>query len=109
MDLFEELQIKTQQLDTCIKSLRNTGSDYAEAYKNYRIALRQELLRLREQGVPSTIISDIARGDEVVAELKKKEIEYEAIYRANIEAISSIRLDKKIIDNQIAREYVSNS
>ena len=105
MDLYEELQIKTKELDISIKSLRHTGADYAESYKRYRVELAKELLRLRNEGIPATLAYDIARGKEDIADLKKQEIEKEAIYKANQEAINSIKLQIRIIESQLNREW----
>lgn len=105
MDLIQELQYKTNQLDMAIKSLRKTGSEYAEAYKNYRIELATELLKLKDKGMAVTMAYDVARGTPRIAQLKFDEICKEAIYKANIESINSIKLQIKIIDNQISREW----
>ena len=40
---------------------KKRGKEYAEAYKNYRVLLSQELLKLRAEGMPVTICSDLAR------------------------------------------------
>ena len=37
MDLMNELNIKTQQLETSIKKLRETGTEYAQAEKDYKV------------------------------------------------------------------------
>ena len=44
MDLTNELNSKLKDLDIAIKSLRKTGSDYADAYTKYRVALTQKLV-----------------------------------------------------------------
>lgn len=44
-DLLQELQHKTQQLETSIRLLRQNGTAYAEAERNYKILLRQVPLR----------------------------------------------------------------
>ena len=48
MNLLNELNSKLKDLDISIKSLRKTGSDYAEAYTKYRVALAQELMKLKK-------------------------------------------------------------
>lgn len=105
MDIYLELQKKQEQLNTSIKSLRQTSLEYAEAYKLYRVALAKELVRLKEQGTPATLTYDIARGNENIAQLKFNEIITEAIYKANMESINVLKLEIKILDNQITREY----
>ena len=97
MDLVNELNNLIKKLDVSVKSLRNTGSDYAKAYTDYRVALAKELVRLKDDGMAVTIAYDVARGKPEIARLKFKEISNEAIYKANQEAINSTKLQIKII------------
>lgn len=107
MDLLEELQCKTKELETSVKALRKSGSDYAEAYTDYRIKLSVKLVELRDSGMPVTIAYDVARGEREIAKAKYNEIVKEAIYKANMEAINSIKLQIKIIESQLNREWGS--
>lgn len=108
MDLVNELNKLITKLDISVKSLRNTGSDYAKAYTDYRVALAKELIVLKEEGYAITLAGDIARGKPEIARLKFKEISTEAIYKANQEAINSAKLKIKIIQEQINKEYSSD-
>ena len=105
MDLYNELQNKCRLLDNSIKMLRKTGSDYAKAYTDYRIALAKELMILKSEGYAITLAGDIARGKPEIAHLKFEEISKEAIYKANLESINALKLEIKIIQNQIDKEY----
>lgn len=109
MDLMLELERLKKQLDYSIKHLKVNGGIYAKAQCDYRIALAKKELELREQGNPASLVYDVARGDENVAKLKEREISTESVYRANQEAINSIKLQIRLIDNQISREYVNSS
>lgn len=104
-DLYNELNLKSAQLDTAIKQLRNTGREYAEAYTNYRMELAKELVKLKDQGYAITLAGDIARGKPQIARLKFDEIAKEAIYKANQEAILALKLQIKLLDGQISREW----
>lgn len=108
MDLVNELNNLIKKLDISVKSLRNTGSDYAKAYTDYRVALAKELMILKEEGYAITLAGDIARGKPEIARLKFKEISTEAIYKANQEAINSTKLQIKIIQEQINKECSSD-
>ena len=108
MDLLQELQYKTKMLDTAIKQLRKTGSEYAKAYTDYRVALAKELIQLKNEGYAITLAGDIARGKPDIAKLKFEEISKEAIYKANLESINAIKLEIKIIQEQISREWTND-
>ena len=106
MDLYNELQQKIKELNISIKSLRKTGTEFAAAERDYKITLREEALKLRaEKGMPVTLIQQVVYG---VPEVAKKRFERdikEAVYQANQEAINSTKLQIRIIENQLQREY----
>ncbi len=106
MDLYNELQQKIKELNVSIKKLRETGTEYAEAERDYKITLRQEALKLRaEKGMPVTLIQQVVYGVPEVAEKRFKRDVKEAIYQANQEAIQSVKLQIRVIENQLSREY----
>lgn len=105
MDLYNELADKIKNLDMSVKELRNTGREYAQAYTDYRVALAKELVRLKEEKMSATLAYDIARGDQNIARLKFNEICKEAIYKANQESINATKLEIKILQEQINKEY----
>ena len=106
MDLYNDLQQKIKELNISIKKLRETGTEYAEAERDYKITLRQEALKLRaEKGMPVTLIQQVVYGVPEVAEKRFARDVKEAIYRANQEAIATIKLQIRVLENQINREY----
>lgn len=107
MDLLNELEMKIQELEVSIRSLRKTGQNYAEAEREYKILLRQEVLKLRDEGQAIGVISLICYGIPSVAEARFKRDTAEAIYKANQEAINSIKLQLRLLEGQIQREYGS--
>ena len=108
-DLYNELQQKIKDLNVSIKKLRETGTEYAEAERDYKITLRQEALKLRaEKGMPVTLIQQVVYGVPEVAEKRFKRDVKEAVYRANQEAINSTKLQIRVIESQLSREWSSN-
>ena len=105
MDLYNELESKIQELEVSIRSLRKTGNNYAQAERDYKILLRQEVLKLRDEGQAIGVITLICYGIPSVAEARFKRDTAELIYRANQEAINSIKLQIRIIESQIDREW----
>ena len=106
MDLYNELQRLLNDLNISIKKLRVTGTDFAEAERDYKITLRQEALKLRtEKGMPVTLIQQVVYGVPEVAEKRFKRDVKEAVYQANQEAINSIKLQIRVIENQLGREW----
>ncbi len=106
MDLIQDLQQKQKELDISIKQLRNTGTEYANAERTYKMTLRTEALKLRaDKGMPVTLIDKTVYGIPSVADARFNRDVKEAVYRANQEAINSTKLQIRIIDSQISREW----
>ena len=109
MDLLNELQMKQKELEVSLKKLRETGTEYAEAERDYKIKLREEALKLRtEKDMPVTLIQQVVYGVPEVADKRFKRDVKEAIYKANQEAINTTKLQIRIIESQLDREWKNN-
>lgn len=104
-DLLQELQTKQQQLDVSIKLLRKTGTAYAEAERDYKVLLRQECLKLRDDGMAIGLIDKTCYGLPTVADARFKRDVAEVTHKANQEAINSLKLQLRLIEGQINREW----
>ena len=104
-DLYQELQSFRRQLDVSIKALRQNGTAYAKAERDYKILLRQECLKMRDEGCAIGMIDKTCYGIPSVAEARFKRDMAEAVYKANQEAINSLKLQMRLIENQIGREW----
>jgi hypothetical protein len=104
LELYRELEQKRRDLDVCIKELRKNGTALAEAERAYKIELRATVLYLKEQGMPATLINLTVYGEENVADLRYEREVAEATYKANLEAIQSIKLQLRLISEQVTRE-----
>jgi hypothetical protein len=106
MDLFTELEKKINELNTSLKKLRETGTEFAEAERDYKITLRQEALKLRnDDKLAVTLIQQIVYGVPEVANKRFQRDVKETIYKANQEAINVLKLQIRILENQLQREY----
>ena len=104
-DLVQTMNQKINELNVCIKQLRVSGNAYAEAERDYKILLREECLKLRDDGMAIGMIDKTCYGIPKVAEARFKRDCADAVYRANQEAINSIKLQIRILDSQIQREW----
>ena len=105
MDLVNEISAKVNDLEKCIKMLRKTGSEFAEAEREYKIILRQECLKLRDEGMAIGMIDKVCYGIQKVADARFQRDIKQATYESNKEAILSLKLQIRILDNQLEREW----
>lgn len=104
-DLYMELQSKVALLDESLKQIRRGGRNYAIAEQRYRTALSKKILEQRADGVPVTVINDICRGSAEVAQLRFERDCADTVYKAALEAINVYKLQIRLLEGQIDREY----
>lgn len=108
MNLLDELQAKIKQLELSVKELRTSGTNYAKAERDYKILLRNECLKLRDEGMAIGMIDKTCYGLQNVAEARYMRDVNKTIYEANIEAINSLKLQMRLLEAQINREWHTN-
>lgn len=104
-DLLEELNHKVQQLDISVRQLRKTGTEAAQKEHDYKVLLSQEVLRLRDEKIAVGLINLIIYGLPAIARARLERDIATVIYEANKEAINSLKLQAKILNEQISREW----
>ena len=109
MDYVNEIFQKQNELTACIRLLKQDGIKLAETERDYKICLRQEALKLRaEKGMPVTLIQQVVYG---VPEVAKKRFERdiaETMYNTCQEKINTLKLQIRILESQIQREWGVN-
>lgn len=104
-DLVNEIMDKSRMLDVAISELKRRGQKYAEAERDYRVALAKQMLTERDNGMPVTIISDICKGKSEIAQLRFSRDCAEVLYKSAMEAINSMKLQIRLMDSQLDREW----
>jgi hypothetical protein len=104
-----QIQELTKRLNTSVVKLRDYGRELAEAERDYKITLRQEALKLRtEKDMAVTLINQIVYGIPEVADKRFKRDVAQTMYNVALENINSIKLQMRILENQLQREYGQN-
>lgn len=101
------IQIKELQtrLDKTLIDYATWGKNRAKAEYDYRVAYRKQILVERSNGQPTTIIEALVRGDEEIAKLRMNRDVTDTMYRAALEHINAVKLEMRIIQDMIEREY----
>lgn len=85
----EEMYAVSKRLSNATNEIYKLASKRAMTERTYRMELSKEIVRLRAEGTPATIISDLARGN--VAEMKFQRDLAEGQYRSSIEALEALK------------------
>lgn len=105
MDLWTELSEKRVMLDKAIETLATNGYDLAAKERDYKIAINKKALLLRAEDTPVTLINTIIYGYEDIAKLRFERDTAQVKYNSNLEYINTIKLQIRILENQLNREY----
>lgn len=106
-DLITERNALLDELAKETEIMRNSGCQYAHNKRDYRKAVRIETLKLLMDGYKVTVISDLVRGMEYVAELADARDCAEAIYKSSQEKINVLKLRIRIVEDDVNREWNS--
>lgn len=80
-----------------LAELENRVQDAAQAEHDYRIELAKRMLKLREAGTAATILSDIARGQEDIAEKKRERDIAEGMVTAQRERVRELEGERAML------------
>ena len=105
MELLEELAVMNRQLDEALRTLRQNGVAKAQAEKEYKEMVSKESLRLRDEGMPVTLIDKVIYGLPSISTLRFQRDCADVVYNANQEAINIRKLQIRVIESQISREW----
>lgn len=103
-DLMIELKKQLKTLDRAIAALVERGKEKAEAERDYRVALQKEILLQRDAGMPVTIISDVCRGKNEIADLKMKRDIAETMWETCLQKIYSCKININILEGLMEAE-----
>ena len=104
-DLMDDLNVKNNQLEQALRTLRSNGIALANAEKEYKEAVSKESLRLRDEGMAVTMMDKVIYGLPSISTLRFQRDCAEVIYDANKEAINVKKLQIHIIEEQISMEW----
>lgn len=106
LDLTGELFEADKRVAECISDMHSLGAKRAEAERRYRIAKRKRILYERDHNkTPVSIIADIVKGYEDIAQLAFERDCAQTEYDANYEAILYWKKRTDVLREQMAREW----
>lgn len=105
MELFIEMDETCKKLDQALSTFATRGREFCEAERKYQMEKSKEILRLKSEGYPITIIPQMVKGLPNVAELDFDRNVKEVLWKSNQEAINIKKLELRVLQAQFEREY----
>lgn len=92
-EIIQKLNIAQIALTKGNAELKTLGLKKAQAEQSYRVARAKKILILKAEKYPATLIQDLARGDENVAELRLQRDVAESSYYTAVDSMNNLRLE----------------
>lgn len=96
------------RLERCISALsrgntqmKTLGLEKARTERDYKVKQAQEILKLKADKYPATLIMELVKGNEEVAELRLQRDIAESSYFVGLEAMNNLRLEIEIIRSKL--------
>lgn len=104
-ELIEQIQQKSALLDKALQESKERGVASADAEQAYKVALAKAMLIERDKGTPVTILSDICKGQEEIAGLRRERDIADALYKSSKEAINVYKIQLRVLQEQAEMEW----
>lgn len=105
-DLTLLLRKQRELLVDTVNAMKVVGRMLAQSTRDYKIALRKEILRLHiSDGVAWTACYELSLGEEKVAELRYNRDIKQSDYDVCIEKINSIKLEIRLLEGEIKQDW----
>lgn len=104
-DLVDKIQVMSAQLDQALRTLRSNGNALAEAERIYKEAVSKEALRLKDEGMAVTMMDKVIYGLPSISTFRYQRDCAKVLYDANQEAINVRKLQIRLVEAQLSREW----
>lgn len=103
--MYNEIMNEVAVMEQALKQLKQRGIKYAECERDYKIGLRTEILKLRDEGKAATLVLNLCYGSPQIARLRMERDIAETMYKSALEAINVKKLKIRIMENQYDKEW----
>lgn len=104
-ELFAERDGLSKELSESINLMAHYGNKYAKAEADYKVELAKTALKLKDDGMAVTMINTVIHGTGGVPKLRMERDIAEVMYKTAQEKIQSVKLQLRLIEAQIEREW----
>lgn len=104
-DLVTQLELIKNELRNSMNRLRKNGELLAQAEHDYQVIKAQTVMIMKDAGCTITEINMSIKGQPQVAEALLERDKAKVMYEANQEHINVVKLEMRVLENQIAREW----
>lgn len=106
-ELINQINELMRSLPEAIKIMGRYGREYSVADVEYRKSKAIRTAVLKDKGTPATLIKDLIYEDDDLCEKLKERDQKEALWKTSQEHINALKIEIKVIQGQIDREWAN--
>lgn len=95
IEITKEMHQVSKRIDKASKEIFKLAKNKAEFERTYREALAKEIMKLRGESIPATLIPDLARGN--VAYLKYERDLSHDLFKSGISSLEAIKTQASVL------------
>jgi hypothetical protein len=92
-EVTQALYSTSKRLDKGSYVITSKAKEYAQAEKDYRIKLAEEITTLKASGTPVTLIKELAKGNKDVADAKFNRDLAEGTFKASRDMLNALQVE----------------
>ncbi|MBS4173483.1 hypothetical protein [Bacillus sp. FJAT-49736] len=96
-EIIQEMRRVQKRLEKASVEIFNLAKNKAEAERKYKVALRQEILTLKSEGYAATLINDLSKGKEEIAQLRLERDIAKELYTGGLESMKQTRTEASLL------------
>jgi hypothetical protein len=96
-EIIREMRETKLRLNTSSKEIFKLAKAKANAEREYKKALRKEILKLKSEGYAATIINDLAKGEDTIADLRFNRDIAAELYKSGLESMKQTRTEASLL------------
>lgn len=97
----DAIRLASSSQKSAEQAIRDSYREHGEAERVYRKALARQITLLRSEGIPVTIVSDLARGDKHVADLRYMRDVKDGVREAALSAMWRHSADRRALEQLV--------
>ncbi len=95
LELTAIMRDRSKRLDKATRQIFKMAREKAESERDYRIALGQEIMKLRSEGMPATLVQDVARAN--IADIRFKRDLADTMYWSAVSSMDAIKTELSVL------------
>lgn len=103
--MYNKIMDEVAIMEQALRELGKRGKLYAQSEHDYKVAMAIEILKLRDEGKPATLVLQLCYGTPSIAKLRLDRDIAETMYKSALEAINVKKLKIRIMENQYDKEW----